>query len=246
MKPEHPDTRSILAAEYVLGTLQGGARRRFEHWLKSDPGLRREVGRWAQRLDPLCDTLPEVTPGADVWKGIEARINPSQEPRNARSTSSTASWFASLAFWRWTSFAAGGLASLLFAIIVTGTGTLDSTLDQAMVVVMEDSETRNPSMSVAWATEGRGRPKLRIRVIGHAEMAPGTAWELWALPEGDQAPRSLGLINTHETQWVEVPENLRHQLNKAAGMAMSLEPAGGSPTGRPSGPVLASGKCLRI
>jgi len=243
MKPQNPDTRSILAAEYVLGTMRGQARRRFEHWLKSDPALRREMGRWEARLDPLCNTLPEVQPGAAVWKQIEAQINPSRDPASAGTTS----WLGSLAFWRWTSFASAGLASVLLAFIVVNTGRSDPTaLDEAMVVVMEDSETRNPSMSVAWATEGRGKPKLRIRVIGHAEMAPGTAWELWALPNGNEPPRSLGLINTHETQWVEVPEELRHQLNKAAGMAMSLEPAGGSPTGRPSGPVLASGKCLRI
>lgn len=243
MKPQNPDTLSILAAEYVLGTMRGLARRRFEYWLRSDPALRREVGRWEARLDPLASTLPEVQPGAAVWKQIEARINPSREPAGVEKTS----WFGSLAFWRWTSFASAGLASVLLAFIVVNTGASDPAgFDDAMVVVMEDSATRNPSMSVAWTMEGRGKPMLRVRVIGHAEMAPGTAWELWAMPNGNEPPRSLGLINTHETQWVEVPAELRHQLNKAAGMAMSLEPAGGSPTGRPSGPVLASGKCLRI
>jgi anti-sigma-K factor RskA len=243
MKPQNPDTRSILAAEYVLGTLHGQARRRFEHWMKSDPALRREVGRWEARLNPLNDTLPAVAPSPAVWKAIEARIAPSREPAGADQPS----WLGSLAFWRWTSFVSAGLASVLLAFVVVTTGRSDPAgPEEAMVVVMEDSDTRNPSMSVAWSPEGRGKPRLRIRVIGHAEMAPGTAWELWAMPEGNQPPRSLGLINTHETQWVEVPEELRHQLNKAAGMAMSLEPAGGSPTGRPSGPVLASGKCLRI
>lgn len=243
MKPSNPDTRSILAAEYMLGTLHGQARRRFEHWMKSDPALRREVGRWEARLNPLCDTLPAVAPDPAVWTAIEARINPSR----IRASTEKTSWLGSLAFWRWTSFVSTGLATVLLAFVVVTTDRSDATgLNEAMVVVMEDSETRNPSMSVAWSPEGRGKPKLRIRVIGHAEMAPGTAWELWALPEGNQPPRSLGLINTHETQWVEVPEELRHQLNKAAGMAMSLEPEGGSPTGRPSGPVLASGKCLKI
>ena len=83
-------------------------------------------------------------------------------------------------------------------------------------------------------------------MIGHAEMAPDTAWELWMLPDGNKPPRSLGLINTHETQVVDLPEDLRGLLNRAAGMAMSLEPAGGSKTGAPTGPVLASGKCVKI
>ena len=82
---------------------------------------------------------------------------------------------------------------------------------------------------------------MRIRVIGHAEMAPGTAWELWMLPGEDQKPVSLGLINTHDTQTLVVPAPLAAKLDQAQGLAMSVEPAGGSPTGLPSGPVLYAG-----
>ena len=49
MKPQNPDTRSILAAEYVLGTMRGQARRRFEHWLKSDPALGVAMGEKGRR-----------------------------------------------------------------------------------------------------------------------------------------------------------------------------------------------------
>jgi anti-sigma-K factor RskA len=77
-------------------------------------------------------------------------------------------------------------------------------------------------------------------------MAPDTAWELWMLPGGDAPPRSLGLITTHETQYVELPAEVVRLLNGAAGMAMSVEPRGGSPTGKPTGPVLYSGRCVQI
>jgi anti-sigma-K factor RskA len=86
---------------------------------------------------------------------------------------------------------------------------------------------------------------MRIRVIGHAEMARGTAWELWMLPGKDQKAISLGLITTHDAQTVVVAEPLAAKLDQAQGLAMSVEPAGGSPTGLPTGPVLYAGQCVK-
>ena len=76
-------------------------------------------------------------------------------------------------------------------------------------------------------------------------MASNTAWELWMLPGGEQKPVSLGLITTHETQVVKIPEALAARLDAAYGLAMSVEPAGGSSTGLPTGPVLYAGECLK-
>ena len=96
-------------------------------------------------------------------------------------------------------------------------------------------------MTVSWEPGKPGKRVMRIRVIGHAEMAPGTAWELWMLPGKDQNPVSLGLITTHDAQTVIVPEPLATKLDQAQGLAMSVEAAGGSPTGLPTGPVLYAG-----
>jgi anti-sigma-K factor RskA len=77
-------------------------------------------------------------------------------------------------------------------------------------------------------------------------MDPGTAWELWLLPGGERKPVSLGLITTHETQTVQVPAHLLPAIDAAWGLAMSVEPEGGSPTGAPTGPVLYKGRCTRM
>ena len=92
----------------------------------------------------------------------------------------------------------------------------------------------------------KDEPKLRIRVIGHPEMAAGTAWELWMLPGGDQKPVSLGLIGTEATQELAIPRALVPTINRAWGLAMSVEPSGGSPTGQPTGPVLYKGQCTKL
>ena len=234
MKFANDALRNKLAAEYVLGTMSARARRRFEINLKENPALRRAVAQWEKRLTPLALALPEIEPPSRVWQAIESRIRPGRQARPA--------FWESLSFWRISSFASGLVAlALLILVALPGVRPTD---DTRMVVVMTDLQTSNPAMTVSWEPGKPGKRVMRIRVIGHADMAPGTAWELWMLPGKEQKPVSLGLITTHDAQTVIVPEPLAAKLDGAEGLAMSVEPAGGSPTGLPSGPVLYAGKCV--
>jgi anti-sigma-K factor RskA len=237
MKFANEELRNKLAAEYVLGTMSAHARRRFEINLKENPALRRAVAEWEKRLTPLALALPEVEPPSRVWQAIESRIRPGRQ--------ASPGFWENLPFWRFSSIATGLLAlALLILLAVPGPETppADGT---RMVVVMNDLKTGNPAMTVSWEPGKPGTRTMRIRVIGHAEMAPGTAWELWMLPGEDQKPVSLGLITTHDAQTVIVPEPLAAKLDQAQGLAMSVERAGGSPTGLPTGPVLYAGQCVK-
>ena len=228
--------RDKLAAEYVLGTMSARARRRFEIHLRSNPQLRRAVSEWETRLSALTDALPAIEPPTRVWQGIKTRLH-SGRP-------AAAGFRGSLSFWRVSSFATGLLALALIVMVALPRPETPPDAGR-MVVVMNDLATQKPAMTASWEPgQGAGRT-LRIRVIGHAEMAPNTAWELWMLPGGDQKPVSLGLITTHETQVVKIPQVLAVKLDAAQGLAMSVEPAGGSPTGLPSGPVLYAGDCVK-
>jgi anti-sigma-K factor RskA len=228
--------RDKLAAEYVLGTMSARARRRFKVHLRGNPQLRRAVSQWESRLAPLADVMPSIEPPARVWQGIKTRLQFGGKGK--------AGFWENLSFWRVSSFASGLLA---LALIVFVAVPRPETPVQAgrMVVVMNDLATRKPAMTASWEPGQRGGRTLRIRVIGHAEMAANTAWELWMLPGGDQKPVSLGLITTHETQIVKIPDALAARLDAAQGLAMSVEPAGGSPTGLPTGPVLYAGESIK-
>jgi anti-sigma-K factor RskA len=227
--------RDALAAEYVLGTLRGRARRRFERNLASDPALRSRVDAWQMRLDPLNAALAPVEPPARVWRSIEQRIQPSRTRFGLRAV------WNSLAFWRGAT-AAGLVAALLLAASLVALRTQP---ESVMVVVMSDVQ-HEPKMTVSWDSGPRRDKRMRIRVLGHAEMAPDTAWELWMLPGGERRPVSLGLITTHETQSLNMPPALAAQIDAAWGLAMSVEPKGGSPTGLPTGPVLYKGQCTAL
>ncbi|NBZ87429.1 anti-sigma factor [Stagnihabitans tardus] len=66
---------------------------------------------------------------------------------------------------------------------------------------------------------------------------PDQAHELWLIV-GDAAPVSLGLLGAETRIAFAAPP-------EGAILAVSLEPAGGSPTGQPTGPVLALGALKR-
>jgi len=236
MNYEDPTIRDRLAAEYVLGTMPGRARRRFETQLKLSPLLRGLVAEWEARLTPMADSLEPLKPPRRVWRHIEQRIHGGTAVRQSN-------WWNNLAFWR----AATGVAAaavLVLAIVTTTEVEAPTGPKTLMVVVMDDMHTRAPAITASWEPGGYAK-RIHLRVIGHAEMAPDTAWELWMLPGKDRAPVSLGLITTHELQTLEVPAQIAPELDGAWGLGMTVEPAGGSPSGAPTNPMLYMGPCVK-
>ncbi|MGW8182885.1 MAG: anti-sigma factor [Burkholderiales bacterium] len=219
MRYGNPQLRDKLASEYVLGTLRGRARARFESLMRYDAPLRDLVTSWENRLTPLARAGGDIAPKPSVW--------------------------GSLALWR--GIAVAGAAFTLILAIVTGMGP-DTAPPMAMVAVMNDTQGK-PAMTVSWQSMKAVRdPYIRIKVTQkHPTMAPGTAWELWMLPAENQGkPVSLGLITTDIDQVMKLPQELASRIDHAWGIAMSIEPEGGSPTGAPTGPVVMKGPCVKI
>ncbi|HEX9686835.1 MAG TPA: anti-sigma factor [Burkholderiales bacterium] len=230
----NPQLRDRLAAEYVIGTLRGRARARFQALLRYDPDLRRIVSEWEARLTPLSAAAGEIAPPARVWQAVARRV------AGARPG---AAW-SGLAFWRGLAVTSTAFVLILAAFIGVAPRPEPP---MAMVAVMND-EKGLPALVVSWPSMKATRdPYVRIKVVQeHPVMAPGTTWEMWMLPGGRAAPVSLGLITTDADQTMKLRTALADSMESAWGLAMSVEPKGGSPTGAPTGPVIFKGPCVKI
>lgn len=218
------DLAHRLAAEYALGTLRGRARARFEALARSDPAVDEIRRRWEEALAPLAERVAEVEPPARVWSRIEERIGPDR-PAGA---------WSSVGFWRSFGLLAGGVASVLLAAFLFTQGPSRAEPQYVAVLVSPTNEAR---MTVAVRRDGMHIHNVRgWKTVQDA----GGAIELWAVPK-EGAPRSLGLIaNTGGDFMVRIPAD-DPRLRDVKAFALSSEPAGGSPTRQPTGPVLCSG-----
>jgi anti-sigma-K factor RskA len=217
-----------LAAEYAVGTLRGGARRRYEALLPAHPLLRRVLNDWQQRLMPLTLALPPVPPPPSVWSAIEARI----AGRPAPVESAAGGWWSRLAVWRGLA-AFATTAAVTFAVLLSVPQPAQPPL---VVVLSSTGGTTEGVQSFVASVSADGRA-LVTKPLVNVNLDSGRALELWSVP-AQGAPRSLGLIKPDGATVVQ-----RGQLlDGTAALAVSLEPSGGSPTGAPTGPVLYVGK----
>jgi anti-sigma-K factor RskA len=227
MDYSHRDLADRLAAEYVLGTLRGRARARFESLLPAHPAMRDAVAQWERRLVPLAMNVEPVEPSAAVWQQVQARLfGPPERPV------ATGLW-QRLSLWR----ALAGVATAATVAMFMVSSRVPP--PQAPIVVVlnanpEAAQALNASFVASVTADGRA---LVLRPINDVALTPGRALELWAVPP-QGAPRSLGLVRESGVTTV-----LRTQLLRdTAAFAVSVEPAGGSTTGAPTGPIVSVGR----
>jgi len=213
-----PELADRLAAEYVLGTLAGGARRRFDALLPAHPALRLAVSAWEKRLLPMALKSEPVQPAPRTWTAIEDKLG----------------WRAPAAKatpWRlrfWQAFATAATV----AAVVLGTSTHRGPAEAPMIVVLH--ATKGSETIVAGLSPDR--QQLSIQPLQKVALTSDQSLELWALKK-DGPPASLGVIAADRLTALSkktLPRDTK-------GLAVSLEPLGGSPTGAPTGPVLFVG-----
>jgi anti-sigma-K factor RskA len=233
MTTEERDEAEILAGEYVLGTLAGQERARFEARLASEPELRALVDGWNKRLAPLTDALTPVEPPPELWRKIEAKITP-----HAPDPVPTPSVLLRQGFWRWGTIA-GALAAAILAIILwarpAGLGDADH------IAVLNDAQGKPAVIIVA---------DVRTNTVAVKQLAAappaGRVYQLWLLADAGTPPRPIGIMSAAAAIPHAMPDGLKERLPRASAIAVSVEPTGGSPTGLPTGPVLFNGPVIAL
>lgn len=226
--PMDDDDDTILAAEYVLRLLTEEEERAFEARLVNEPALMKDVAAWTSRLSGLDDEVEEVAPRAAVKAGLQDRMfGPIETP--------PVPFWRRLGLWQGVSFASLVLAGFMTWQVLQA--PQPGAPDPGQLFLTEISSEDQSLRVLAVYDSATNRLQIN-RTAG--EAAEGRVMELWAIA-GDDAPVSLGVLPETQTAGVTLPEDLRPEVAGLT-LAISDEPPGGSPTGQPTGDVLALGQ----
>ena len=219
------DTLDELAGEYVLGTLPAEQRAEVEQRLKHDAELRAAVDAWEQRLLPLTALAEPVPPSANLWQRIERNI-----------ATARTHWWDLLSVWR--GLAATGLVTtlVLAALLLTRPPTADPTF----VVVLVAPQSQAPG----WVIQASNNQQIQLIPLGVTEVPADKALQFWTKGDGWQGPVSLGLVKPGQT--LSVPLDQLPPLAPNQLFELTLEDSSGSPTGKPTGPIQAIGRAVKV
>jgi len=220
-----PD-RDVLAAEYVLGTLEGDEAQEAARLLRDDPAFAVAVRAWEVRLAPLANTVPPVAPPPELWDRIAAATG-----TQAGGTDNVVSLALRRRMRVWQASTGVGLAiaASLAAFIVL------RPVPEPRVAVLAPLSNGVPVLVATAEPNGT----LNVRPNGTITVPSDRDLELWALGAGETRPRSLGVLPAGGRQLVA-------SLSPGTQLLVSLEPRGGSPTGQPTGPVLYGGRLVAV
>ena len=252
---QNPSLTEQLAASYALGTLRGGARRRFEALARSHAEVRAQALIWQGRMSSVAELQPQAGPSPAVWQRIENLVNADKQAKamqvaRAAAKPEAGGWWSSLNLWRGLSSMGVGVAAVALMVGVNLnsinaklggevqelTAKLSATPEIQYVAVLADDKAA-ASMLVTFDPKSK---KLTLKRVGGFQEASDKSLQLWALPQAGGA-KSLGVLGSDAVVKLTAAGN---EVNVPT-LAISLEPKGGVPAGSgPSGPVLFKGALI--
>lgn len=238
---EQMDPLAELAGEYALGLLTGEDLRRAQELEREDEGFRREVARWQWRLSPVLEETKPVQPPAAVWQNVE-RLMARGRLEDDRSVIKLR-----LQMRRWRAVAGGmtAMAASLALVLLAPMfkpqeprrAATQASIGAAPLVAMLGAPSEGTKVVASWNPAAH---QLVLAVPGELKSDPAHSHELWVIPRGGK-PRSLGTMPKSRQMHMELAQALARLLEQGATIAISVEPRGGSPSGAPTGPVVAAG-----
>lgn len=220
----------VLAGEYVLGTLSAEQRVAVLARLDREPDLRAAVDRWEARLLELTTLAEPQKPSTRLWRRIDRSI--SEQARQVRPTNR---WWSRLALWQGVSVAGLAATVLLSLALLT---TRPATTDYLVVLVAPTDQVPG------WVVQASDAQTIALVPLGRDQVPEGMTLQFWTKGEQWQAPVSLGLVKPGEQYRVPLRDLPPLEPNQL--FELTLEKAGGSPTGRPTGPVKFIGRSVKV
>lgn len=243
---------SLIAAQYVLGVLSASARSQVQTRMLHDIALRNSVYQWERKLNPLASLLTEQPVPAHVWQAIERQLG--HAPTLATTTPVVSQMLTNAPIQReatndasrwklWTGLSSAVAAGLAFALLLRPNAVMTPTAPPILVqqpAVIRDLAVLVDADNVPTWIVRQQEHQLLLSSLTAQQIPSDRDLELWTI-QGDQAPKSLGVIPVRDGQ--AVLGNIADTLVSADSvLAISIEPKNGSPTGAPTGAVLFTGK----
>lgn len=231
----------LLAAELVSGLLDPEQRALAERRAERDAAFAALVQAWRERLSDLDRTAPEMPPDPELWRRIESRLGAAAPSSRAATPGLFARLWNSIEGLR-AATATSAAAALVFAIVAGAAltyATREALRKPIYVAILVNDDTKQPGAVVNAFADGR----VEMIPLTEINVPPGRALEIWTLWDRNVGPRSVGLIDRAQTVRLNLdrlPPTGPDQL-----FEITLEPAGGSPIGRPTGPILFKGNAAR-
>jgi len=225
----------FAAAEYALGTLEAGERAALVARRLREPDLDAAIRAWEARLSPLAEATPPLAPPTDFLPAIEARIH-----AVAPASDAVATLRRRLTRWRAAAIGATGIAAAL-AIGIVGREATRPAAPGEFVAVLQKS----PDSPAFVATVNLARGELTVRPVAARPQA-GKSYELWIIDPKLGAPRSLGVLDASAVTRNPRLSGYDRSVVEDATYAVTIEPEGGSPDGKPSGPPVFVGKLVPV
>jgi anti-sigma-K factor RskA len=247
---QHPELLDTLAASYALGTLRGGARRRFETLAREQAPVRAAALIWQARIGSVAELQTPAQPAPAVWTRIANLVQADQEHTAMQAAREVSTgWWRNLFVWR--GAAAAGVTAAIIAVVV---GTDQRTQLGVQIASLQTQLQAAPQIEyVAVLADGRAdasmlvtfdpkNKKLLLQRVGGYQEASDKSLQLWALPPKG-GPRSLGVLGADKLLRLTAVEG---DVREVPTLAISLEPKGGVPSaGGPTGPVLFKGALIQ-
>jgi anti-sigma-K factor RskA len=239
---DRPELLDKLASEYVLGTLRGRARRRFEQILRLHPTAQSAVHAWEDRLGRLASSVAPVKPPERVWAGIETSLHPA--PRTAK-RSGWLEWLKPI-------------AGFAFGAVLTVGLVLNNPTQFVSVDDVAQSKQALPQSYVGLLVNEKGEPTLLASSTRHGKRltvkflrpvdAAGKVLQLWALPR-EGAPFPVGVVTPAKptaSTTLELRDTSEKLFANVPRLAVSLEDAPAASGALPSGEFVLAGHCVKL
>ncbi len=234
-----------LASDYVLGLLNSSEMEAAEAEMLTNSELKAAIAAWQDKLQPLNDTATPVEPSTGLWSRIaadtqplaQATVLPFQRPRNV---SNTAQKTQARGWNAWSGAAIGAIAASL--IFFAGPRLVNF---QSLV----NFQTQPSRSAVAILLSPENKPGIMVEIypgnrtvvvpLEQVSMPADRSLQVWTLIDPAKGPVSIGLMP--ELQTASLKLDGQAEVHAGQLYEISLEPRAGSPTGRPTGPVLFKG-----